>query len=203
MKSRLHARLWFGLILAFALVAAQPTGAQAAAAASDSLPTISVKAIPAGGISHNVLLSAHVNDPSGAALVDGQVQLLIKVPQFQDASLLLLSTVRTDAQGNVHYSYTPRWNGTLQFTARYLPTDGKPLVVTTTLAENAAVSAYVAPAAGSLSGVGTGLIIALVILVGSIWGVLLGLLVWVLRALPRRTSLVPSQNQGAATLGGH
>jgi hypothetical protein len=180
------------LWLATALAAAFPIVAQADATAS---PTLTVQATAAGGGSHSVTLTAHLQDQSGSALTGGQVQFLIVASQFSDHPLLSLSSVSTDGQGVARYLYAPQWNGRLQFTALYIAADGTPVSATSDLAVSGVASAYHAPSSGPLSGVGTGLIVTLLAMVIAIWSVLLGLLVWVIRALPRRTSIGQWQDQ--------
>jgi hypothetical protein len=155
------------------------------AGALGSAPSMTLRATEAPAGHSGVDLLAVVSSPDGSALAGVTVSFAIHLREFSGSPTLVVGTAVTDTAGDATITYQPLWAGQQSFVATAHDASGA------TLATSAAsvVAQRTDPFAGSVQStrpdglIGRWTIVALLVLVCSMWIALVGVVVRVRRGM--------------------
>jgi hypothetical protein len=171
-----------GAALTRPVVAAAPAG------------TLTLRAAAAPGQPQAVQLTARLLGPGGQPAGNQPIEFFVRSDEFGGVEVAL-GTVPTNTGGLASLTYTPRWTGTLAFTA-HLPGDATLAAAPATASYlvQSAVPAY-RGAAPPLPGLRFGVGRAVEALTLAVWALLAAVLIRVVRGLPRLAAAEPEAGE--------
>jgi hypothetical protein len=180
-----------------ALAPAAPAGAEAPAAPAQ----LTLQAAPPADDPSAVVLTARLLGPDGQPLGNAAVTFFVRSDDFGGVAVRVASAT-TDAAGYARVRYAPTWRGPQDVTARFDGGAGVgPAQAATRFVAQAVAPAY-RPEPAPLAGVRRGVSWAAATVGVGVWVLLLGVLVRVVRELPRAAQRIEASARipGAAAL---